>query len=242
MSRFNDADDPRRRLLIQALAAGLFTAGLPGQSARAGLFGDSPEKLPPGRSIYRLSGHVFVNNREATLNTVIGPNDTVETQANSEIIFVVGASSYILRANSHLALKEEQKESAVTSALRLLSGRLLAVFGKGPRQLQTQTAVIGIRGTGVYMETDPEQTYFCTCYGTTDIAAAKDRESRTTVQSKHHDRPLYILASGSEGKLIRPAPMINHTDQELMLIETLVGRTPPFVFPGNDYSAPRRDY
>ena len=35
---------------------------------------------------------------------------------------------------------------------------------------------------------------------------------------------------------------INHTDQELMLIETLVGRTPPFVFPMDIYNAPRRDY
>jgi hypothetical protein len=242
MSRFNDADDPRRRLLIQALAAGVFSAGLPGQSARADLLGNTPSQLPPGRSIYRLSGHVFVNKREANLNTVIGPNDTVETLDNSEIVFVVGASSYILRANSQLTLKEEQRESTITSALRLLSGRLLAVFGKGQRQLQTQTAVIGIRGTGVYLETDPEQTYFCTCYGVTDLSAAKDRNSRETIESKHHDKPRYILAKPSAGQLIRPAPFINHTDQELMLVETLVGRTPPFVFPGNNYSAPRREY
>ena len=44
------------------------------------------------------------------------------------------------------------------------------------------------------------------------------------------------------GKKIRNAPFINHTDQELMLIETLVGRTPPFVFPKSDYSGPRRNY
>jgi hypothetical protein len=35
---------------------------------------------------------------------------------------------------------------------------------------------------------------------------------------------------------------MNHTDQELMLIETLVGRTTPFVFSGTQYSAPRREY
>jgi len=27
-----------------------------------------------------------------------------------------------------------------------------------------------------------------------------------------------------------------------MLIESLVGRTPPFVFPLENYNAPRRDY
>jgi hypothetical protein len=50
------------------------------------------------------------------------------------------------------------------------------------------------------------------------------------------------LGGEPEGKNIRPAPFINHTDQELMLIEALVGRTPPFVFAGDEYSAPRREY
>jgi hypothetical protein len=239
MSRFNDADDPRRRVLIQALAAGLFTAGLP---AQAGLLGDTPGKLPAGRSIYRLSGKVLVSGKEATLDTRIGPNDTVETLAGSEIVFVVGASSYILRGGSRLVLKEESQETSIGSTLRLLTGQLLAVFGKSRHQIQTPTAVIGIRGTGVYAEADPEQTYFCTCYGVTDIAAARDKASRESISATHHDKPVYILAKEAAGKNIRPAPMINHTDQELMLVETLVGRTPPFVFPGTDYSAPRREY
>ena len=60
--------------------------------------------------------------------------------------------------------------------------------------------------------------------------------------SRHHDRPLYILTGEQPGRNIRLAPFINHTDQELMLIETLVGRQPPFVFPKADYSGPRRSY
>jgi len=60
--------------------------------------------------------------------------------------------------------------------------------------------------------------------------------------SQHHDKPLYILANATPGESIRRAPFINHTDQELMLIESLVGRTPPFVFPIDSYTAPRRDY
>jgi hypothetical protein len=62
------------------------------------------------------------------------------------------------------------------------------------------------------------------------------------VAAKHHDKPLYILKGGPSGQNIRRAGFINHTDQELMLIETLVGRTPPFVFAGDEYSAPRREY
>ena len=108
--------------------------------------------------------------------------------------------------------------------------------------MQTKVASIGIRGTGVYLEADPEQTYFCTCYGVADVAATNDPQSKETVAATHHDRPLYILANEQPGKNIRLAPFINHTDQELMLIETLVGRTPPFVFPKSDYTGPRRNY
>ena len=51
-----------------------------------------------------------------------------------------------------------------------------------------------------------------------------------------------MLANEPKGRNIRNAPFINHTDQELMLIETLVGREPPFVFPKSDYQGPRRNY
>jgi len=58
--------------------------------------------------------------------------------------------------------------------------------------------------------------------------------------SRHHNRPLYILTGEQPGQNIRLAPFIDHTDQELMLIEALVGRTPPFVFPKDEYNRPRR--
>ena len=44
MRRLGEADDPRRRLLIRALAAGLFSAGLPG--AHAQVFGSRPSQAP----------------------------------------------------------------------------------------------------------------------------------------------------------------------------------------------------
>jgi hypothetical protein len=75
-----------------------------------------------------------------------------------------------------------------------------------------------------------------------DVTANDDPQSKDTVIAQHHDRPLYILSGQSAGRNIRRAGFVNHTDQELMLIETLVGRKPPFVFPKDDYSGPRRDY
>ncbi len=244
MNRFRETDDPRRRLLIQALAAGLFSTGLPGGRAlAANILGSTPAKLPAGQSIYRLSGKALVNGSAATSETRIGPSDTVETARNSEIVFAVGENAFILRGESRIVLEPAPKSSVLISGLRLLTGALLSVFPPGkPTRIQTITATIGIRGTGVYLEADPQQTYFCTCYGTAEVTASNDAQSKDTVVSKHHDRPLYILADAKPGENIRKAPFINHTDQELMLIETLVGRTPPFVFPRDTYNAPRRDY
>lgn len=62
-----------------------------------------------------------------------------------------------------------------------------------------------------------------------------------TIRSLHHDAPRYILADGNAGKLITPAPMKNHDDEELMLVEALVGRTPPFSSVMN-YRGGRRGY
>ena len=209
----------------------------------ADVLGEKPGKLPADRSVYRLSGQVSVNGSPATLKTRIGPNDTVETGKRSEIVFVNGLSAFILRESSRMSLGHETTRDVVINALRLITGKVLAVFG--PNNLQmitTTTATIGIRGTGVYAETDPEQTYFCTCYGVTDINATSDPNSRKTVTSWHHDEPVYVLAKPKGGETIRPAPFINHTDLELMLIEALVGRKTPFVFPSEDYGGPRKDY
>jgi hypothetical protein len=198
--------------------------------------------LPAGRSIYRISGKVLVNGNPATIETRIGAGDTVETPKGGEIVFVVGENSMLMRDGSHIELRTEQKASMIMNGFRMLTGKLLSVSRNRPMLVVTATATIGIRGTGFYVEADPQQTYFCTCYGVADIAANDDNESTDTVVSRQHDKPLYILAGAKPGQSIRGAPFINHTDQELMLIESLVGRAPPFVFPRGSYNAPRRDY
>ncbi len=129
--------------------------------------------------------------------------------------------------------------------MRLFTGKVLSVFGQrsGGRKLaiHTTTATIGVRGTGVYSESHKDSSYVCTCYGHTEIASSVDPQAREDVISTHHDAPRYIVANPEGGKLILPAPMKNHTDEELMLVETLVGRTPPFSG-AQGYKAPRRGY
>ncbi len=245
MSRFDTTDDPRRRLLIQALSAGLFTTAITDANALSfSIFGSKPSRLPAGQSIYGLSGEVTVNDQVATLTTQIKPGDTVQTAKNSEVVFVVGTHSMILESNSRLLIESSESSTGnfLISGLRMVAGKLLSVSRNSPMKVSTSTSTIGIRGTGFYVESDPEQTYFCTCYGVTEVASNSDPDSKETIAATHHDRPLYIVADGGQGKNIRNAPFLNHTDQELSLIETLVGRKTPFVFSKDTYSAPRRSY
>ena len=229
-----ELDDPRRRILISALSVGACSLLIRPGSARAdALYSELPTQLPPGQSVYRIRGELFVNGQPASLDTHIGPNDTVRTGKNSEAIFVVGGHSMLVRENSDLALKGAETDSGsfIVSALRLITGKLLAVSRSQRYSLRTPTATIGIRGTGIYAEAEPDLTYFCTCYGKTNIFARNDPLSQDTVVSTHHNRPLYIAAKGKPGKHIRHAGYRNHTDEELLLIETIVGRTTPFKVP-----------
>jgi hypothetical protein len=248
MNPSDHIDDPRRQWLIQALAAGLFGPAM-GLAQAQSLFGSRPSKLPPEQSIYSLSGNVRVNDQPATLSTPIKPGDTLQTAKDSQVIFVVNTHSMILRGDSKLVIEAPAGAPANASitdyligGLRMVTGKLLSVSRNSPMRLTTSTSTIGIRGTGFYVEADPEQTYFCTCYGATEVQANDDPESREQVVASHHDRPLYIVKDGGKGKNIRNAPFLNHTDQELALIETLVGRKTPFVFATDAYSGPRRGY
>ena len=239
MSSLSPGDEARRRWLVRALASGALGAPWLGRQARAeDTFGGRPAKLPAGQSVYRISGKVLVNGAAATVDTRIAASDTIETGPGSELVFVVADNAMLMRADSRVVL--EANGSAALVGFKLLAGKLLSVFPTGkPKRLTTPTATVGITGTGVYLEADPEQTYFCTCYGVSEVTSLRDPQSRETVVSAHHDRPLYIVASGAGAGYIRNARFINHTDQELMLIETLVGRTPPFNFPGTQYKTPR---
>jgi hypothetical protein len=234
-------EDQQRRLLIEAVAAALFSTAIGSRNVAAQVLGTRPAPLPKAKSIYRIEGQVLVDGQPATPDTQIAANSTVQTGKNSEVIYAVGETAHLQRSESQVTMETKEANSMVVSGLRVLTGKILSVFPTGKAiRMTTRNASIGIRGTGVYMESDPEQTYFCTCYGTADIASTSDPTSRETVVSRHHDRPLYILTGEQPGKNIRLAPFIDHTDQELMLIEALVDRTPPFVFPRDDYMRPRR--
>ena len=123
-------------------------------------------------------GDVKINDIQATAGSIVKIGDTVSTGDDSKAVFVMNRSVYLLRSNTTITLSIEEDEGVkedIVYILKLLNGKLLSVFGKRKRRLMTQTAVIGVRGTAVYLESDPKSTYVCTCYGKTEIISRYDK-------------------------------------------------------------------
>jgi hypothetical protein len=179
------------------------------------------------RGVRRVNGEVSVNGKPATVGMQVKPGDSVVAGPNGDVVFVVGRDAFMVRADSRVELVKKDK-SPLLAGLRIVTGRILSVFAPGQaKRIQSDTATIGIRGTAVYVEAGPGKTYVCTCYGTVDIVSNDDPSARETVKTKHHDQPRYVLAKGAP-QMIMDAPVVNHTDTELILLESLVGRKPPF--------------
>jgi len=211
----------RRRWLLRTVAA-LGVASVPMAIRQALARGVNP--AAPG--IYDMDGDVRVNGTLVRPGFLIRPGDVIETGPNSRAVFIVGKDAFLLRANSRLVTAGREM---FIDAFRILTGKLLSVLGPGARRIVTRTATIGIRGTGIYVEAERDRTYVCTCYGTAELDSVFKPEERETVTTTHHDQPRYIYGESMPGiKMIEGAPVVNHTDDELVMLEALVGRTPPF--------------
>lgn len=223
--------DPGRRKALFGILAGsaLGVTGIPGLIRHVLAMGK--KEYPQG--MREVKGTVRINETPARIGDLVDAGDVVSTGADSMAVFVAGTSAYLLRENSRLTLESQSSKDQAIDLLRMLNGKMLAVFGKGAKEILTPTAVIGVRGTGLYVEAEAAKTYLCTCYGVVDIEAMKSAGQRETIKAKHHESPRYIHAAGIESQMITKGPMINHTDAELIMLEALVGRRPPFVKTGN---------
>jgi hypothetical protein len=216
----------KRRTLLRLGALSATTAGGVLGVARR-LLAAGPEPVPPG--VWRIKGEVRINGRPAAPGMPVKAGDTVETGSGAEVVYVIGRDAYLQREKSIVRFAGE----AAADALRVLTGKLLAVFGKGEKRIATGTATIGVRGTGCYLEAEEARTYFCLCYGEVEVTPTATPEHVHRYVTRYHDKPYYI--GNTADATLTPAAVINHTDAELTLLESLCGRRPPFYGKAGGY-------
>lgn len=209
----------QRRTLLQLGMGATLVTGIPGTIRRVLAAGNAP--VQPG--IRKLTGVVSLNGQPAREGQLVRPGDTIVTGPRSEAIYIVGQDAFLHRAET-----EVRFGTSTEDFLRLVTGRLLSVFGKGQKHLHVPTATIGIRGTACYLDTDTLRTYFCLCYGEAEVTPTAAPQTREVIRTQHHDHPIYIHGDPSMPTSMVPAEVVNHTDMELKLLENLVGREPPF--------------
>ena len=221
----------KRRLALRWLLAGgsigLLPLPLLVRTALAmGRHGFAPE-------MRQVKGEVRINGVPAQVGAPVNHGDVVTTGSSGRAIFILDRAVYLLRPNTRIELPAKPGETLSDKAekiVRLTRGKMLAVLARGRTRFETPTAVAGIRGSGLYLEVDPEKTYVCICYGRAALGSAVTGKVLEDVNTRHHESPRYIYQLvRSDGRFIARAPVINHTDAELILLESLVNRKPPFV-------------
>lgn len=181
--------------------------------------------VPQGVS--RVRGEALIAGKPAVKGMEVRPGDVITTGREAELVYVAGRDAFMVRAGSRVELTGSAGQAVITG-LRIVTGALLSVFEPGrPKRVQTATATIGIRGTGIYIEVEKQRTYACTCYGEAELVPVDEPRDAEIVRTRHHDQPRYIYAKGMP-RMIEEAPVVNHTDAELILLESLVGRKVPF--------------
>jgi len=222
-----NAIQSRRRWLRAVAAAG--AGGFASWITQALAKGDMP--LAP--SIHHLEGSAKVNGRDAKVGTPVALGDKISTGSRSQAVIVLGGDAFLLRSDTSLEVKG--KEGAL-SELSVAAGKVLSVFARKPATIKAATASIGIRGTAGYLEVDSSTVYFCLCYGEADISAPG--MAAMALRTTHHERPL-LMHVGDASVRVEPGPFRDHRDAELVMLESLVGREPPFMkdgaYPANKY-------
>lgn len=204
---------PNRRRLLTGMAALAAFGRMRPVSAMA----------PGGGTLRQSSGDVLINGKSAQAGSAVASGDTVATGPNGQAVFTLGDDAFLLRSDGAVTVAD----GPAGREINLDSGRLLSVFGPKVITLKTPLASVGIRGTAVYLESHPAQTNICVCYGRAVMIPKGAPGKAEEVQTRHHDAPRRIHPPG-RSPIMEPHMVVDHTDEELVMLEALLGRVPPF--------------
>jgi hypothetical protein len=177
-------------------------------------------------TIIKFEGDVLLNGKKMQTDLAVKYNDKIETKSASQAVVSLDDDIFQIRENTifELPSKNESKSGG-----KLLAGAILASFTPGkPKSLQVENkGTIGIRGTGIYLEIEKEQTQFCLCYGKAEIFS-KNNKLITETDTKFH-KDFLILNDGTIKQTEPLERKLNHTSRQNIDLENFAGRPSPFI-------------
>ncbi len=174
--------------------------------------------------IHELEGKVWVNGKPASMETEIHFGDLIMTGGLSHVVIKLDGSVYRVANSSKLRLPEGKENIS----LQFLYGAFLAVFRHNTHKtIHTRAAILGVRGTGLYLSDRGDETYLCACYGDIDFLDAKKPENQRHIHAEYHHQ---VSLDHKTGKFKEKVRMVGHNDEDLFVLEELAGRTPPETF------------
>jgi len=173
--------------------------------------------------IYNFKSPILVNGKLASKNTLISFGDEILTGDKAQIVLKLDGSVYSLGSRTRLKLPESTEKFS----LNVFFGSVLAVFKrKTPKTIYTNTAVLGVRGTGLFLHVDNQQTYLCTCYGDIDFSDLTQPKQAVHVHGEYHQ----VVALNHQIHGFSKPAMVGHISQDLFELEALADRMPPATF------------
>lgn len=200
--------NPKRRRFIQAALAMPLLLALPAQTLA-------------GTGIHKLQGDVFINNRRASTESRIRAGNRIVVAHDGELTFSIGQDAFLLKGGTAVELVG----GTTLSSLRLLTGSVLASLGtrSKPFNLVSSMAIVAVRGGAVYLSAEPHRLYTWTRYGQSELRFGRQRQAVSASDTA------YEIVRDSAGVSMQSMQVHEQMDDELRMLESLVGRTPAFV-------------
>ena len=171
--------------------------------------------------IYDFKAPVLINGKLASKHSAIHFGDEIITGSRGRIAIKLDGNVFRLGSRSHLILPKQDKANIIVN---FIFGSLLAVFRHDAhKEIHTRTTVLGVRGTGLFLQEDNQTTYLCTCYGDVDFADHDDADNFARIHADYHNAVDFNHATHRFSK----RTMINHDTPELVELEAYAARLPP---------------
>lgn len=77
----------------------------------------------------------------------------------------------------------------------------------------------------MYLNSQPDNLYFCTCYGRTELNLG--RHHHETIEASHH-KAFNITGKSAKSMTMLATEVTGHSDDDLRLLERFAGRKPAF--------------